>query len=167
MVCLSFAGFMGTWLMSREWQEKTIAASVMILPLLLAFLQYRGTYRAHVRSAFYAEIIACLLCLGSAMPLIAAIFHFGNVVVEGFDFSGGQVVAWAGAILQPIFLGIVVWHNESWRAELEQATEEDRLPASPLKITLKEIFLLILAVAFMAGVASYFVRHGYHYQLLF
>lgn len=164
VVCLSFAGVVGTWLMSREWQEKTIAVGLMLLPLLLAIFQYRGTYRFHVRSITYAEVIVAMLCALSAVPLVMSVDSMVRMLAMlGVRVDGTIGPILFGALLATVFLATAWWQNGTWRAKLEWAAEEGRLPAMQMKISLKETFLLGLAVALMAGISSYFVRHGYPY----
>ncbi len=156
---LAFAGLMGTWLFSREWQEKAIAAGSMGLPLLLAWAQYQATFRANRASAKVAAILSALLAV---LATLFCLISWSMILRFAHPLTNALVYTFVAAVLV-----LVSYGNLTWLDKLAWAAQEDRLPVSPRKISLKEIFLLIAAAALMLGVTSYCVQRGFQNKLLF
>lgn len=158
-VFLAFAGLMGTWLFSREWQEKTIAAGLMGLPLLLAWAQYQATFR---RNRAAAKVAAILSTLVAALAILFCLISWSLLL----RFSHPLTNALLYTLVAASFV-VVSYQNLIWLQTLTQAAAENRLPASPHNITLKEIFFLIAATALTLAATSYGVHQNWHYTLLF
>ncbi|MHC2066596.1 hypothetical protein ACYFX5_03915 [Bremerella sp. T1] len=165
VIWLSFAGFTTTWFFRREWQEKVIASGLTCAPIFVALLQYLSTFRYDRQAAVLATwlngVLGLVLFLVYLPALPAALRMFANSL-----FFAPVAMLLTYLVLFGVFL-VNAYHHLVWSEQLYAAQQSHTLPPVTKNLTIKEVFLLLLAIGWIFGITSYGVRQGWHHVLWF
>lgn len=142
-----------------------MAISMLSAAIAVAWLQYGSTFRGDPGGTLLVCELSGLLAVILSFVLGLAILHSLQFLIQnpGSIFSRNLAVTGV-ALATSAANARMHW---KWHAQLEQPGATSRRPDSARSISLKEVFLLLLAIAFVLGVASSGVRLGWHDSNLF
>jgi len=156
---LTFAGCVAPWIFGGEPQSRVMALGMTLFPVLLALLQYLSTFRYHreatILSLWLCGVLSVATFLYFMLPLSTAVSDFIHGPMQlPIPLVGGLL------ILVPTLIANT-YHQLVWSHHLMLAHLSQALPAVPKAITLREIFLLTLAIGWVLGIASHGLRQGW------
>ncbi|QDU75330.1 hypothetical protein Pan97_23600 [Bremerella volcania] len=161
---LTFAGCTAVWLFSPEPLLKVIAMALTSVSLLLALLQYYSTFRYHRE----ATIVAMFLYGTLRVALfLSVLFMIGSAHSTHQSIPLRVIVALLSLALSLTLIMVNVYHYLTWSEQLYVAQQSNALPSIPQFVTLRKIFLLVLVISWVIGIASLGVRNGWQTILFF
>ncbi|PQO37302.1 hypothetical protein DTL21_04970 [Bremerella cremea] len=153
LVAIWFAGILLSWIPRINENPLSMVVVAIIGPGLIAFQQYRSTFRANLSAARFCMVLTCFSSVFVALIFVIAIcitaFTF---LTQRQPFPLVPMVIFLASLTT---LGSVASSNLRWWLELQTWYERDWQPPVARQFSLSDTLLLTLAVGIAFGVANH------------
>lgn len=153
LVAIWFAGILLSWIPRIIENPLSMVVVAIIGPGLIAFQQYRSTFRANLSAARFCMVLTCCSSVFFALIFVIAI------CIMGFDFVTQRqqfpLVPMVISLALLTTFGSVASSNLRWWLELQTWYERDWRPPDDRQFSLSDMLLLTLAVGMVFGVANH------------
>lgn len=153
LVAIWFAGILLSWIPRIIENPLSMVVVAIIGPGLIAFQQYRSTFRAKLSAARFCMVLTCCSSIFFALIFVIAICIMGFAfVTQRQQFPLVPMVIFLASLTT---FGSVASSNLRWWLELQTWYERDWRPPDDRQFSLSDMLLLTLAVGMVFGVANH------------